>query len=222
MHRSDGDIEVAQPPRRPPHERSLLWKTLQMPVRFAATVAFDLKAYHPERVPPTGGVLMLSNHQSYLDPPLLGTRLNRSMAYLARSGLFEVPGFSSLIRALNAVPIQQGKGDLGAMKQSIRLLQEGWLLNIFPEGGRTLDGNLRPAARGAGLIVRKAGVPVVPVAIHGSWEAWPKSRRFPRPHPIRILYGHAVHLSHLSSDDIRKWIDETLGRMFDDLRAGRV
>ena len=76
-----------------------------MPVRFAATVAFDLKAYYPERVPATGGVLMLSNHQSYLDPPLLGTRLNRAMAYLARSGLFV--GISSGAKLVGALRVER-------------------------------------------------------------------------------------------------------------------
>ena len=84
-----------------------MWRILRVPVRLTATLAFDLKAYHPERVPATGGVLMLSNHQSYLDPPLLGTRLNRSMAYLADAELFRFAPFAWLIRSLNAFPIQQ-------------------------------------------------------------------------------------------------------------------
>jgi 1-acyl-sn-glycerol-3-phosphate acyltransferase len=222
MQRDEEDATPPAPPKRPPHERSLLWKTLQVPVRLAATLAFQLRAFHPDRVPATGGALMVSNHQSYLDPPLLGTKLNRSMAYLARSELFDHGGFARLIRALNAFPIRQGKGDVGAMKESIRLLQEGWLLNMFPEGSRTPDGCVHPAQKGAGLLIRRAGVPVVPVAIDGSYEAWPRGQKFPRPHPIRILYGHPVLLSRRSADDIRKWIDDTLPRMFDDLRAGRV
>ena len=221
MPRSDEQLPFVPPPKRPPHERSLLWRTLQIPVRLTATLAFDLKAFHPERVPVTGGVLMLSNHQSYLDPPLLGTRLNRSMAYLADAELFKFAPFGWLIRTLNAFPIEQGRGDLGAMKQSIRLLQEGWLLNVFPEGSRTPDGNLHPAQKGAALIVRRAGVPVVPVAIHGSYEAWPKTQKFPRPHPIRILYGEPVNLSNEKPEEITAWIDETLGRMLADLRARR-
>src|SRR5688500_6596976 len=189
------------PPRkRPPHERSLLWKTLQVPVRLAATLVFKLQAFHPDRVPPTGGVLMVSNHQSYLDPPLLGTKLNRSMAYLAKSELFEHGHFSSLIRALNAFTIRQGKGDVGAMKESIRLLQEGWLLNMFPEGSRTPDGRVHPAQKGAGLMIRRAGAPGVPVAIDGSYEASPRGDRFPQPHTIRLLYGQPVNLDHHPSD----------------------
>jgi 1-acyl-sn-glycerol-3-phosphate acyltransferase len=223
MPRDEAERSTPPPtPRRPPHERSMLWKTLQVPVRLAATLVFELQAFHPGRVPPTGGVLMVSNHQSYLDPPLLGTKLNRSMAYLAKSELFEHGPFARLIRALNAFPIRQGKGDVGAMKESIRLLQEGWLLNVFPEGSRTPDGRVHPAQKGAGLLIRRAGVPVVPVAIDGSYEAWPRGDKLPHPHPIRILYGHPVSLAHRSADDIRKWIDDTLPRMFDDLRAGRV
>lgn len=217
-----GEDVDARSRKLPPHERSLLWQILQIPVRITATLAFDLKAYHPERVPRTGGVLLISNHQSYLDPPLLGTRLYRPLAYLAKSELFEHGHFSWLIRTLNAFPVRQGKGDVGAMKESIRLLQEGWLLNMFPEGSRTPDGEIHPAQKGAALLIRRAGVPVVPVAIHGSHEAWPKDRKFPHPHPIRLYYGHPANLSHLKAHEILKWIDATLSRMYDDLRAGRV
>ena len=195
-----------------------MWRTLQIPTRLIADLAFDLKALHPERVPATGGVLMISNHQSYLDPPLLGAKLSRAMAYLANAELFEFGPFAWLIRSLNAFPIQQGRGDLGAMKQSIRLLQEGWMLNVFPEGSRTPDGTLHPAQKGAALIIRRAGVPVVPVAIQGSYEAWPKTEKFPRPHPIRILYGEPADLSHERPEQITRWIDQTLARMLAELR----
>src|SRR5690606_24206910 len=140
----------------------LLWRTLQVPVQLAGTLAFQLQAFHVGRVPPTGGALLASNHQSYLDPPLLGAKLTRAMAYLAKSELFENPAFGWLIRSLNAFPVKQGRGDVGAMKESIRLLQQGWLLNMFPEGSRTPDGKIHPAQKGAGLMIRRAGVPVVP------------------------------------------------------------
>ena len=70
--------------------------------------------------------------------------------------------------------------------------------------------------------MRRAGVPVLPAVIDGSYDAWPRGRRFPRPRRIRVLYGEPADLSHMKADDIRKWIDDTLARMLDDLRSDRV
>ena len=208
--------------RRSPEVRGLFWKVCQGVLRVGTSVAFDLQVFGVDRIPQRGGVLMLSNHQSYLDPPLLGVRLKRPMAYLAKSELFEFAPFALAIRNLYAFPVKQGKGDVGAMKESIRLLQAGWLLNVFPEGSRTPDGKLHPAQKGAGLMVRRAGVPVLPTVIHGSYDAWPRGQKAPRPHPIRVLYGEPTDISHLKAEDIRKWIDDTLARMLDDLKSGRV
>lgn len=209
-------------PAPSPSEAGLFYKGWRSALQVAMRVFFDLQAFGVERVPEKGGLLMLSNHQSYLDPPLLGVSLRRPMASLAKSELFAVAPFGWAIRKLYAFPVRQGKGDVGAMKESIRLLQAGWLLNVFPEGSRSPDGRLHPAQKGAGLIVRRAGVPVVPTVIDGSFDAWPRDRKIPTPHPIRVLYGKPADISHLKADDIRKWIDDTFARMLDDLRSGRV
>jgi 1-acyl-sn-glycerol-3-phosphate acyltransferase len=86
---------------------------------------FDLKVYGVEHVPPRGGVLIASNHQSYLDPVLMGVKLPRPLSYMGKSELFENRFFSWLIRNLNAFPVRQGEGDVGAVKETIRRLQEG-------------------------------------------------------------------------------------------------
>ena len=221
---STADVDVAPSTMgaRRPDRATPIYAGMRVLVNAVLGLGFRFRAYGVERVPRDGGLLMLSNHQSYLDPPILGAKLPRPMAYLAKSELFRNPVFGWGIRQLNAFPVRQGKGDVGAMKESIRLLQAGWLLNIFPEGGRTSDGELNPAQKGAGLIIRRAGVKVLPTVIDGSYDAWPKDRRLPRPHPIRVLYGEPVDLSHLKADDVRKWTDDTLARMLDDLRSGRV
>jgi 1-acyl-sn-glycerol-3-phosphate acyltransferase len=204
--------------RRDPSERSLFWKTLQLVCRIMGTLMFDLKAYGTENVPPLGGVLVVSNHQSYLDPVLLGIPLRRPMSYLAKSELFENRYFSWLIRALNAFPVRQGAGDVGAVKETIKRLQEGYLLNNYPEGTRTEDGSIGKIEPGAALVVRRAGVPVVPVVIDGSFEAWPKSKKIFHAHPIRLMYGPPMQISHLKANEITKIIDQTLRTMFAELK----
>ncbi len=202
---------------------NLAWRLCRAPVRAGATIFFDLKCFGLHRIPKKGGVLLLSNHQSYLDPPFLSVRPDRPTAFLAKSELFKFKPFGALIRQLNAFPVQQGRGDIGAMKESIRLLEAGWMLTVFPEGSRSKSGELMPAQKGAGLMVRRVNVPVVPAVIDGAYRAWPRgSGVLPQPTPVRILYGEPVDLGRRKPDDIRRWIDDTLARMLDDLRAGRV
>jgi 1-acyl-sn-glycerol-3-phosphate acyltransferase len=183
---------------------------------------FDLKVYGAHRVPAEGGVLIISNHQSYLDPVLLGVRLQRPLSYLAKSELFQNWAFTWLIRSLGAFPVKQGAGDVGAMKETIARLQEGKALNIFPEGSRTDTGELLPIEKGVGLVIRKAKVPVVPAVIHGSYGAWPKGHKFFRPFPIRILYGHPMDLSSMDREQIIQTIGRAFETMFAELREGRV
>ena len=200
---------------RPP----ILWKLAQALVRIFTTLLFDLKVYGRRNVPPTGGVLLVTNHESYLDPALIGAQLWRPISYLAKSELFENRFFGWLISNLYAFPVRQGAGDVGAMRETIRRLQEGHLLNIFPEGSRTETGEMLPIESGVALVIRRAGVPVVPVVIDGSYEAWPKGRKLPRAHPIRVVYGPPMELTGHKSAEIVQTIDATLRRMLKELHA---
>ena len=92
------------------------------------------------------------------------------------------------------------------------------MINLFPEGSRTRDGEIGPIEPGAALVIRRAGVPAVPVAIDGSFEAWPKNRKVFRPHPIRVMYGPPMMLAGMKSDQITELIDKTLRQMLAELR----
>lgn len=190
----------------------------RVPCRIYTTLAHDLKVYGMEHVPRTGGVLIAANHQSYLDPIVLPVQLPRPVSFLAKSELFENKFLAWLISSLNAFPVRQGEGDVGAVKETIRRLQEGHALVVYPEGSRTETGEMLPILGGIGIIVRRAGVPVVPAVIDGSFQAWPKHARLPRPHPIRVMFGPAMHLSELRGSEIVKRIETTLKAMFAELR----
>jgi 1-acyl-sn-glycerol-3-phosphate acyltransferase len=204
---------------RDPAERTIPWKMAQALCRVLTTLMFDLKAYGTANVPRTGGVLMVSNHQSYLDPILLGVPIKRPISYLAKSELFENKYFGGLIRRLNAFPVRQGAGDVGAVRETIKRLQQGHLLNIYPEGTRTLDGEIGKIEPGAALVVRRANVPVVPVVIDGSFDAWPKDKPLFHAYPIRVMFGPPMNISHLKAAEITRIIDTTLRSMFAELRA---
>jgi 1-acyl-sn-glycerol-3-phosphate acyltransferase len=201
---------------------SPLWKFLQVIARIWTTWMFDLKVYGAHHVPNEGGVLLVANHQSNLDPVLVGVRLKRRLSYLAKSDLFRFKPFAWFIRSLGAFPVKQGSGDIGAMKETIARLQEGHALNIFPEGSRTEDGSLLPIEKGVALVIRKAKVPVVPVVIDGSFKAWPKTWKIFHPAPIRMLYGQPTDLSKLDRDEIVEWIDRTFREMLAQLKSGQM
>jgi 1-acyl-sn-glycerol-3-phosphate acyltransferase len=186
--------------------------------RIAASVFLDLKVYNAENVPFTGGVLLLSNHLSFLDPPCIGVMLRRPASYLAKSELFEVPVFGKVIPKLNAVPVRQGAGDIGAVRETIKRLKEGRVLTVFPEGARSLNGELQPLLGGFTLIVRKAGVPIVPVGIDGTYEAWPRGTALPRSAPVRVKFGEPLHVQDMKPAEIVVTVEKAIAGLIADLR----
>ncbi|MBC7782361.1 MAG: 1-acyl-sn-glycerol-3-phosphate acyltransferase [Burkholderiales bacterium] len=202
-------------------DRGWLWRFLQIFAAIGVRLIYGLQVRGKENIPRNGGVLIVSNHQSFLDPVLVSVMLDRPFAYLAEAYLFKVKPLAILIRALNAFPIQQGRGDIGAMKEMIRLLQAGQVLNVFAEGTRTPDGTLQPVQGGIALAVRRAGVPVVPMAIAGAYEAWPRHRKLPRPGKIRIIYGKPIELHHLKNDQIIAEVERSVGQLFEEATRWR-
>lgn len=199
---------------------TFFWKLLRSFVRPLAVALFDLKVYGSEHVPAKGGVLIVSNHQSCLDPVLLPLQLERPLNYIAKSELFQNPLAAWFLRSvLNAFPVRQGHSDVRAVKETIHRLQEGHLMNIYPEGTRTVDGEIAPLQRGVGLIVERAHAVVIPAVIVGAFEAWPYPRNLPRRSPIRIQFGPPLDLTGLGRDEILETIDRTLRSMFAALRA---
>ncbi len=202
-------------------ERSLLWKIIQIIARIWTTLMFDLKTYGRNNVPAKGGVLLAANHQSYLDPVLVSVHLKRPVSFMAKYQLFENPRFAWFIRQLHAFPVRQGEGDIAAVKESIRRLNEGEVLNIYPEGTRTLDGEIRPMEKGIALVIRKARVPVIPVTIDGSFESWPKGSKMFHRHPIRIIYGKPMHMDKMKGDQIVSELEKAMRSQYAQLKAMR-
>jgi 1-acyl-sn-glycerol-3-phosphate acyltransferase len=201
-------------------ERSLAWKCLQTLVRPLALFLFDLEVYGRENIPTRGGVLIVSNHQSYLDPILLPLWLERPLNYIAWSKFFENPFLGWILRSVfNAFPVRLRSADVGAIKETIRRLRAGHLMNIYPEGERTPNGEIGPLLGGVSVIVQRAGAAIVPAVIVGAYDAWPLHRRFPRRRPVRIRYGPPMDLTGLGRDELMVKIDGTLRQMYAELSA---
>jgi 1-acyl-sn-glycerol-3-phosphate acyltransferase len=199
-------------------QRSYLWKYLQVFARIMTSLLFDLQVFNIENVPKTGGALLVANHQSYLDPVLVSVRLRRPVSFLAKSELFENRYVGWLITALHAFPVRQGHGDVGAVRETIRRLEEGRILNMYPEGTRTEDGEIAPLQKGIALILRKITVPVIPVAIDGSFQAWPYNRKLFRSGRIRVLYGKPMYFKDMKAGEIMATLQRTLNSMLGELR----
>src|SRR5437016_3417372 len=160
--------------------------------RLLARLFYGFRIVHRERVIQTGPVILAMNHQSFLDPPLAGNACDRPIFFLAKKSLMDVPILGWLLPKLNVIPVSLEGSDRSALKALIRILRAEQATLVFPEGARTLDGNLQPAQPGLGLVIAKTLAPVVPMRIFGAHEAWPRGSKKIRFHPITIVVGHPI------------------------------
>ena len=145
----------------------------------ALRICYGLRRLHRERVPKTGGVLVISNHQSFLDPMVNGVTVwDRQFTALARDSLFVGP-FGWLIRSVSARPIKRSGGDLEAMRAAIAELEAGRVVILYPEGTRSPDGEMTEFKRGVLLLIKRSKPTVLPMGVDGTFAAWPRGRKFP-------------------------------------------
>jgi cytidylate kinase len=161
---------------------------------FSRTLAVSVLGFRcrfAERIPSTGGLLVLSSHQSHLDPLLLGLACNRRLASLARSSLYTGP-IGTMITALGAIPIDREAPSVSSMRTVISALKRGVAVVVFPEGTRSPDGRLGRLKGGFAVLARRSGAPILPVAIVGAWECWPKGSSLPGPGRVRLEFGRLI------------------------------
>jgi 1-acyl-sn-glycerol-3-phosphate acyltransferase len=150
---------------------------------------FDFRVIGGDKLPIEGPALIASNHVSFLDPPFVGQVFDEALYFFARKTLFDHPVVGATLRAWQTIPIDQDKPDASSLKATIRLLRSGKKVLIFPEGTRSPDGELQKAEAGVGLFIAKSAAPVLPVRIFGTYEAFPRGAKFPRPVQITLVVG---------------------------------
>jgi 1-acyl-sn-glycerol-3-phosphate acyltransferase len=157
-----------------------------------------------ENIPQTGGVIIASNHQTYLDPIWMSLPIKRQIRYLAWSESFSWPIIGKVIMMLGAWPIQIEKADKTMLRRTLQWLSSGGALIIFPEGGRCLpDGKLLRFKPGAVRMALEANTPILPITIRGGHRAWPKGYRFPRLAKVELVFHPLQHIKMQEGEDAR-------------------
>jgi 1-acyl-sn-glycerol-3-phosphate acyltransferase len=186
------------PPKTPsPPARSWFQRFFYELVRLCTLLTFRiflrLRTSGLERIPPTGPVLICPNHQSHLDPMIMGCLSPRRMNFLAKKQLFRFPPLSWLISFLDSIPIDREGISAGGIKECLKRMRRGEMLLMFPEGTRTPDGEMKTTLPGFVALVKRTGATVLPVGIDGAWDVWPRNRSFPLPGPgVTVYFGQPI------------------------------
>lgn len=182
-------VENEARPLPSPTRRKLLWWTLQTLFQVSFAVLFRYRARGLHHVPTNGPALLLVNHQSMLDPILLGLPLERPVSMVARKNLYAIPVLGWVLRQLYGLEIDRDSPGTGVIREMVRRLEHGFLVAIFPEGTRSSGTVLGPVKPGFVSILRRADVPVIPVGIAGADRALPRGAWYVRPVRIRVSFG---------------------------------
>ncbi|MCE5184810.1 MAG: 1-acyl-sn-glycerol-3-phosphate acyltransferase [Planctomycetaceae bacterium] len=185
---------------------------------------YRVQVYGKKNVPRQGALLVLSNHQSFIDPIVCQNWMHRLLWFVPRDSLFHGL-WGMVLDSFYTIPISQEHSDIAAMRTIIDVLKRGEAVCLYPEGSRTLDGRIDEFKPGFGLLVRRSGASVLPMVIEGLHEIWPRGTKLPRLWgrlPIGILYGKPIPLEYVKEVGEERFVAEfnrTLQAMHNELRA---
>jgi 1-acyl-sn-glycerol-3-phosphate acyltransferase len=185
--------------------------------RVFCMLLFHWRFYGLDNIPKEGPFLLISNHQSFLDPIFCGAPPKRHLCFLARDTLFRNWFFGPLITSVNSIPVRRGQADVTAIKKVIAKLQEGRGVCLFSEGTRTSDGRIQPIKPGLGLLSRRGNAAIVPVVIDGAFECWPRTQKLFSPGgSVIVHYGKPIsaeQAKEMGDKKLTKLLTDTLRRM---------
>lgn len=182
--------------------RKILYRVTQYSLYLFFRIYYGLSIKGKENLPKKGGYILAFNHQSFIDPFIIGATVPPRVCFLARTTLWKsrLYRFGDLLFK-NTIPIKRGYPDKAALKKAIEKIEEpGWALLLFPEGTRTLDGMLSPIKKGPAFISMRSGFPIVPGIIKGAFGVWPKGKKLPRLlgwpfHRFKVRLGEPIHMA---------------------------
>ncbi|MHC4226757.1 MAG: lysophospholipid acyltransferase family protein [Planctomycetota bacterium] len=184
--------------------------------RLFCLLFFRVRTYGRGNIPKKGAFVLISNHQSYLDPMLCGGLIKRRVSFLARESLFTHWLFGRMIRSVGTIPVKLDQADISAMRKVIEVLKQDRGVCLFPEGTRSDDGKITPFKPGFGLLCRRGKAAVVPVVIDGAFECWPRHQRLFSPGSISVCYGKVISAEqarNMGDVKLAQVLTETLRQM---------
>jgi 1-acyl-sn-glycerol-3-phosphate acyltransferase len=191
-------------------------------IRVFVSIAFRARYSGQANVPRKGGALLVANHQSHLDPPIIGAGCPRQMSYMARLTLFRFSPFGWLLQSVGAIPIDRDRSALAGIRATLQSLQQGEMVLVFPEGTRTRDGNVGEFKTGLALVARRAKVPIVPAAIEGAFHAWPRAAALPQCGIVHVHYGTPLlpeEITSCSEQELAALVEERVRQCLELLRT---
>jgi 1-acyl-sn-glycerol-3-phosphate acyltransferase len=174
-------------------------------------------------IPRQGALIVVSNHLSLVDPPLLSTSIPRRIVFMAKGELFRHPLFGPLTRGWHAFPVYRGRLDREAIRRSEEVLKQGMLLGMFPEAMRSTDARMQQAYTGAALIAIRNNATILPVGITGSQEIFKYGLTFRRPR-VEVNIGEPFTLpprdGRLTKEQLAQATDAIMARIAELLPEG--
>lgn len=224
MCSSSSTITKQQAPRAKVQNACLWYRSWRLGLRFWVVFFHLGRVFNRHYVPADTPVLLVCNHQSYLDPMLGAYGLKREVYFMGRETLFKNKLFGRFIASVNTFPLKRGQVDIGAIKKTLRLLRTGYSVLLFPEGTRTRDGTISLFKPGIAMLARKANVPVVPVVIDGAFEAWPRnSTLLPKFWtPLRVSYCQPFwpqQIKDMGNQEFVQMLHRRMVKMQNELRS---
>ncbi|WP_089125978.1 lysophospholipid acyltransferase family protein [Tolypothrix sp. NIES-4075] len=178
---------------------------------------FQGKIYDAQNVPKTGPLVIVSNHASNYDPPIVSSCVGRPVAYMAKEELFKIPILRTAIKLYGAYPVSRGKSDRAAIRSALEYLENGWAVGVFLQGTRTPDGRITDPKRGAALLAAKAKAPLLPVCLWGSEKIEVKGSPIPHAVPVSVRIGKLIDVPNSTNKEELEAITQQCTTAINDL-----
>lgn len=194
------------------------YRFIQRIVQILGVTYLSMRSRGQDKVPLTGPLIVVANHQSNGDPPLIGCIPERRFCYLAKKTLFNFPPLRWLINSLHAIPIDREGMGLEGFKQTLKRLKNDEAVLIFPEGQRSWDGEMVPLMPGFLGLVRRSKAVLQPVGIAGMYESWPRGTPLPKPGRVFIEYGEVIPrevIDRLNDEELLELVDHKIKECYE-------